>query len=233
MGRNFQDHILVPCVWEYRTPLPSRNGGGEATYFWKSDPSLVTPDLQALMAEFPLTTPEVGLFLAAGGLMVAVAEPRSPRQPREIADHRAKAVRRHRDRGRHPFRPRRHEGADPCGRVLPGSRQFPAMSPLVKREVMPGNLAGSALENFVRNAASTAHHQTCTAKMGRDGMSVVDGRPKVYGSDNLRIADGSILPRVTTGNTMAPRRVIGEKAAAFIKSEAGLAAKLEFANGSR
>jgi hypothetical protein len=43
------------------------------------------------MAEFPLTTPEVGLFLAAGGLMVAVAEPRSPRQPREIADHRAKA----------------------------------------------------------------------------------------------------------------------------------------------
>jgi choline dehydrogenase len=107
------------------------------------------------------------------------------------------------------------------------------MSPLVKREVMPGNLAGSALENFVRNAASTVHHQTCTAKMGRDGMSVVDGRLKVYGSDNLRIADASILPRVTTGNTMAPRRIIGEKAAAFIKSEAGLEAKLEFANGSR
>ena len=31
VGRNFQDHILVPCVWEYHTPLPPRNNGGEAT----------------------------------------------------------------------------------------------------------------------------------------------------------------------------------------------------------
>jgi choline dehydrogenase len=103
----------------------------------------------------------------------------------------------------------------------------PAMSPFVKREVMPDNLAGTALENFVRNAALTVHHQTCTAKMGRDAMSVVDGRLKVYGVDNLRIADGSVLPRVTTGNTMAPCVIVGEKAAAFIKSEAGFEAELE------
>jgi choline dehydrogenase len=105
------------------------------------------------------------------------------------------------------------------------------MSPLVKREVMPGNLAGSVLENFVRDAASTVHHQTCTAKMGRDEMSVVDARLKVYGIDNLRIADGSVLPRVTTGNTMAPCVVVGEKAAAFIRSEAGLGAQLEETHG--
>ena len=55
--------------------------------------------------------------------------------------------------------------------------------------------------------------------MGRDEMSVVDCRLRVYGIDNLRIADGSILPRVTTGNTMAPCVIIGEKAAAFIKGE--------------
>jgi len=47
-------------------------------------------------------------------------------------------------------------------------------------------------------------------------MSVVDGRLKVYGVDNLRIADASILPRVTTGNTTAPCVVIGERAAAMI-----------------
>jgi len=52
--------------------------------------------------------------------------------------------------------------------------------------------------------------------MGRDAMSVVDGRLKVYGVDNLRITDASILPRVTTGNTMAPCVVIGERAAAMI-----------------
>jgi hypothetical protein len=87
---------------------------------------------------------------------------------------------------------------------------------------MPANMARSALENFVQNAASTVHHQTCTAKMGRDEMSVVDNRLKVYGIDNLRVTDGSILPRVTTGNTMAPWVIVGEKAARVIKSEAGL-----------
>jgi choline dehydrogenase len=49
-------------------------------------------------------------------------------------------------------------------------------------------------------------------------MSVVDGNLKVYGVDNLRIADGSIMPRVTTGNTMAPCVVIGERAAEILKA---------------
>jgi choline dehydrogenase len=62
-------------------------------------------------------------------------------------------------------------------------------------------------------------------------MSVVDGRLRVYGVDNLRIADGSVLPRVTTGNTMAPCVIVGEKAAAFIKSEAGFESELEADRG--
>jgi len=90
------------------------------------------------------------------------------------------------------------------------------LSPFVKREVMPGNLAGDALESFVRDATSAFWHQTCTAKMGRDEMSVVDGKLQVYGIDNLRIADGSIMPRVTTGNTMASCVIIGERAAELI-----------------
>jgi choline dehydrogenase len=53
--------------------------------------------------------------------------------------------------------------------------------------------------------------------MGRDAMSVVDGNLRVYGVDNLRIADGSIMPRVTTGNTMAPCVVIGERAGQLLK----------------
>ena len=62
-------------------------------------------------------------------------------------------------------------------------------------------------------------HQTCTAKMGRDSMSVVDGTLKVYGVDNLRVADGSVMPRVTTGNTMAPCVIIGERAGEILKLE--------------
>ena len=75
-----------------------------------------------------------------------------------------------------------------------------ALRPFTKREVMPGNLKDAELENFIRDAGMTYYHQTCTAKMGQNGMSVVDGNLKVYGIENLRIADGSIMPRVTTGN---------------------------------
>jgi pimeloyl-ACP methyl ester carboxylesterase len=84
---------------------------------------------------------------------------------------------------------------------------------------MPGNLRGAALEEFIRDSASTYHHQTCTAKMGRDSMSVVDGQLKVYGIENLRIADGSIMPRVPTSNAMATCMVIGERAAEALRKE--------------
>ena len=96
------------------------------------------------------------------------------------------------------------------------------LRPFAKREVMPGNLKGPDLENFVRDALTSYAHQSCTAKMGRDSMSVVDGTLKVYGVDNLRVADGSIMPRVTTGNTMAPCVIIGELAGVMLKAEHGL-----------
>ena len=56
--------------------------------------------------------------------------------------------------------------------------------------------------------------------MGRDAMYVVDGNLKVCGVDNLRIADGTIMPRVTNGKTMAPCVVIGERAAENPESNA-------------
>src|SRR5262249_45921485 len=93
-----------------------------------------------------------------------------------------------------------------------------ALRPFTKREVMPGNVKGAELEHFIRDAAVTYWHQTCTAKMGRDAMSVVDGHLKVYGINNLRIADGSIMPRVTTGNTMAPCVIIGERAGEILRT---------------
>jgi choline dehydrogenase len=96
------------------------------------------------------------------------------------------------------------------------------LSPFVKREVMPGNLKGAALENFIRDAASSYWHQTCSAKMGHDAMSVVDGSLKVHGIDHLRIADGSIMPRIVTGNTMAACVIIGERAGEILKMANGI-----------
>ena len=74
----------------------------------------------------------------------------------------------------------------------------------------------------MRNAAVTYWHQCGTAKMGWDSMSVVDAQLKVYGVDKLRIADASIMPRITSGNTMAPCVVIGERAADMIKAAHGI-----------
>lgn len=88
-----------------------------------------------------------------------------------------------------------------------------ALRAFTGREVAPGPMSDAQLEQFLRNGLGTHYHQSGTAKMGRDAMSVVDGQLRVYGVDGLRVADASILPRVTTGNTMAPCVVIGERAA--------------------
>ncbi len=79
-----------------------------------------------------------------------------------------------------------------------------ALQPYAKREAAPRNLNNADLERFIRNGLTTFWHQSGTAKMGRDALSVVDGRLKVHGLDGLRVADASAMPRVTTGNTMAP-----------------------------
>lgn len=67
--------------------------------------------------------------------------------------------------------------------------------------------------------------------MGRDSMSVVDNELKVYGIQGLRIADASVLPRITTGNTMAPCVVIGERAADLIRAQHGLTEVQQVAAG--
>jgi len=81
------------------------------------------------------------------------------------------------------------------------------------------------LEQFLRHGLVTHWHQSGTAKMGLDPMSVVDGKLRVHGVDALRIADASIMPRVTTGNTMAPCVVIGERAADLLKAQHGISSR--------
>jgi TPR repeat protein len=95
----------------------------------------------------------------------------------------------------------------------------PAMRCFSGPEILPGRLCGPELESFVRNAIMPQWHPCGTAKMGRDPLSVVDHRLRVYGIDGLTIADASVLPRAPTGNTMAPCVVIGERASDILKIE--------------
>ena len=72
----------------------------------------------------------------------------------------------------------------------------------------------------MRDTAITYHHQVGTCKMGVDAAAVVDPKLKVHGIDGLRVADASVMPTVTTGNTNAPSIMIGERAAEFVAAGA-------------
>jgi len=76
------------------------------------------------------------------------------------------------------------------------------------------------VRRYVRETAITYHHQVGTCRMGGDAAAVVGPRLGVHGIDGLRVADASVMPTVTTGNTNAPSIMIGERAAEFMLADA-------------
>lgn len=74
------------------------------------------------------------------------------------------------------------------------------------------------LRELLRNNADTIYHPVGTCKMGNDDQAVVDAQLRVHGVKGLRIADASIMPTLISGNTNAISMVIGERAAAFMRS---------------
>jgi choline dehydrogenase len=93
-----------------------------------------------------------------------------------------------------------------------------AFEPYRGRELAPGPVMESDedLTTWLRATAMTTFHPVGTAKMGNDPLAVVDARLKVHGIDGLRVADASIMPIISSGNTNAPSIMIGEKCAEFV-----------------
>lgn len=220
VGQNLQDHTAFDCVWEYPDDaLPLHNNGSEIVVFDRVRASDNVPEMFIWQAEAPLSTPEniakYGLPESGWTLFSAIAHPQSRGRVEITTDNPFDTVRIHTN----ALAERADmEAALACVALSREIGNSTALKPFAKREVMPGDLAGEELEFFVRRAARTFWHQSGTARMGQDDGSVVDGTLKVHGVDNLRIADGSIMPRITTGNTMAPCVVIGERAAHLLKS---------------
>ena len=99
----------------------------------------------------------------------------------------------------------------------------------VLREIFPGpaGTGDQALEQWVRSSADCVWHPACTCRMGNDAASVVDERLRVHGLHQLRIADASVMPTLTSANTNAPIMMIGEKASDLILATASKAVRCQ------
>jgi choline dehydrogenase len=103
------------------------------------------------------------------------------------------------------------------------ARELMAARPIadiVGGEIAPGvaHQTDDELLEWVRNNAETTYHPVGTCKMGHDPMAVVDDQLRVRGIQGLRVADASIMPTLTSGNTNAPSIMIGEKCSELILS---------------
>lgn len=95
-----------------------------------------------------------------------------------------------------------------------------ALRPFNPVEYLPGEALQSdeQLQEAAARIGTTIFHPVGTCRMGQDKDAVVDAQLRVHGVPGLRIADASIMPRITSGNTCSPTLMIAEKAAQLILS---------------
>ncbi|MER6415044.1 GMC family oxidoreductase [Streptomyces humidus] len=217
VGTNLHDHTLAPVVWESARPVPPGTANKlEAHYFAKSDPALAVPDLQPLMSHVPLPVPGVTVPEEGHGYTVLAGTIRPL------------------SRGRLSLRstdPAQAPALDPAYFAEPSDltamvravRQVreigeeKALDEWRAREVAPGPRVRTDEEiaAYVRRTLLSYHHQVGTCRMGIDRTAVVDPQLRVHGVAGLRVADASVMPSVTSGNTHAPTVMIGERCADF------------------
>jgi choline dehydrogenase len=96
----------------------------------------------------------------------------------------------------------------------------PEIAQYIKEERLPGSSAKTDDEimAYVRQYASCDYHAVGTCRMGSGEDAVVDSDLRVHGLERLRIIDASIMPRLVSGNTMAPTMMIAEKGADLVKA---------------
>jgi choline dehydrogenase len=216
VGQNLHDHIALGCVWETNDqtlpPIPR----SQSAIFWKTDSALDAPNFYAYARRGAAITPEnAAMYAVPNGTWSFMVGMRSAsRGSVHLTGSGATA----------PIRINTGFLSDPrdLDNLVEGLARVreignaAALGAFAKREVVPGLIDVQSWRAFLRRGVGTFWHQCGTARMGLDAMAVVDGRLRVHGIDSLRVADASIMPRVTTGNTMAPCVVIGEQVARFM-----------------
>ncbi len=246
VGENLQDHPVVPLLWHTRgttdlagfaTPGrlaqwrllgrgPLTSNVAEAGAFFASRDGLPAPDIQVHMAptgflDNGLREP-AGRMFATGPTLVSVAS--RGRLRLASADP--------------LWRPEIDPGYfdDPadldamlagCRTLLDIAGQAP-MRGLAGRPFLPADGRGSTDEQLlghIRGWAQTLYHPVGTCAMGSGEAAVVDPQLRVYGIEDLRVVDASVMPAIPRGNTNAPTIMIAEKAADLIRGLPSLTAQ--------
>jgi choline dehydrogenase len=215
VGDRLQDHVFSPLVYSSARPIPPAVPGVmqfHGLMFWHSRPGLPGPDLQALLGHLPhypegYEGPMEGFTLTSmltrpasrGTVRLASADPSAPPlidPGYATCDVDVDAI----VSGLHLLR---EVGAQPALDGWRGSEMCPG----------PDVRSDGELRDYVRRSYSTIYHPTSTCRMGVDAGSVVDPRLRVHGVEGLRVADASVMPLITSGNTHAPTMMIAERAA--------------------
>jgi choline dehydrogenase len=239
VGRNLQDHVVGGASWHTPKPVtlvgadkspkhianyllrhrgPFSSPVAEAGGFVRTDPSLAAPDIQMLFApamfiDHGFTDPPGhGIALAPYLLTpqsrgsITLASPDPTGKPVIRANYYAESA--DLDRMRAALR------------ICLEIAAQPALAPYVNGRFLPadGDDSDAALTGFLRARSETIYHPTSSAAMGADDAAVCDPQLRVRGVDGLRVADASVMPTITRGNTNAPVIMIAEKAVDLLRS---------------
>ncbi len=110
--------------------------------------------------------------------------------------------------------------------------QSDAFKSMIKEDLFTANVqTDDEIRQVLRDRSDTVYHPVGSCKMGVDEMAVVDARLRVYGIQNLRVVDASIMPKVVNGNTNAPAIMIAEKAVDMIRQDQAIVAFIEKKEG--
>lgn len=241
VGENYIDHFCTRMNWRVTQPITLNEqthgmsliksvlqygltrkgiltfGTGLAFGFVKTDPSMVTPDVQYFFMHASYANAAERKLDSKPGITVGVSQMR-PRSRGSIHIRSASMA----DSPR--IRPNFLSDAEDCRAMVEGMKiarniiAQPAMTNYVESELSPGAGCRSDAEwlEFARSNGQTIYHICGTARMGADPMAVTDERLKVRNLAGLRIADTSVMPTIVSGNTQAAAFMIAEKAADMI-----------------
>jgi choline dehydrogenase len=227
VGQNLHDHAMSPVIYSAARPVPDALPGLTQLHghlFARSRPGLIGPDTQPLFFHLPMYLPGMegpanGFTLCAGLVRPAsrgslrLASARLDDAP--VIDPRMLAC---------------EADVDALEFSLAQCREIasrPALKQWIDAELYPGQgvRMSSDVRDYIRATAITYHHQVGTCKMGIDELAVVDPELRVRGVEGLRVADASIMPSVSSGNTHAPVLMIAERCSDLVAGAMGLSAR--------